>query len=194
MLRSQCGRQRNESAITKRGKWTTAFWTGMAIAAFWDSCKLRSRSGSANGSALRNRQSCVTSCVWLPNTGAKQVSAVLSARKDTDCYRFLPQDLGAELPKVQQTALDALDDPDPDLKQGAVAALGRWGSSDAETALWEHLQNIHQDGAGREDSSAVAFGEGLLLAIAKGTNWICPPDKLARLAELAWTKGPMQQI
>ena len=141
-----------------------------------------------------------------PEYGAKEVSASLSARKYTRCYSFLLQELGKELPKAQQSAIDALDDPDADLVKDAVLALGRWGSSDAETALWARLQRFHGEWTGREDqlrsmpdyrspgSRGVALEQELVSAIAKGTNWICPPDKLARLAELVWTKGQMQQI
>jgi hypothetical protein len=141
-----------------------------------------------------------------PEYGAKEVSTSLSARKDTGCYRYLLQGLGAELPKAQQSAIAALDDPDPDLVQDAVLALGRWGSSDAEAALWGRLQRFHEQWAGREDqlrstpdyqspgSRGAALEQGLVFAIARGTNWICPPDTLARLAELVWTQGNIQQI
>ncbi|HXI42725.1 MAG TPA: hypothetical protein VNH83_22275, partial [Bryobacteraceae bacterium] len=141
-----------------------------------------------------------------PEYGAKEVNASLNARKDTGCYRYQLQGLGAELPKVQQHAIDALDDPDPDLVQDAVLALGRRGASDAETALWERLQRFHEEWAGRADqlrstpdyqspgTRGAALEQGLVFAIARGTNWICPPDKLARLAALVWTQGNVQQI
>jgi hypothetical protein len=141
-----------------------------------------------------------------PAYGAQEVSASLSARKDTGCYKYQLQNLGAEFSKVQRSAIDALDDPDPDLVQDAVLALGRWGSSDAETPLWGRLRRFHEEWAGREDqlrstpdyqspgSRGAALEQWLVFAIAKGTNWICPPDKLARLAELVWTKSQKQQI
>ena len=98
----------------------------MPTAALWESCKLRSKSTLANGRVRRNRQCCATSFV-APAYGAKEVSTSLSARKDRGCYKYLLQEFGTELPKVRRSAIDALDDPDLDLVQGAVLALGRWG-------------------------------------------------------------------
>jgi hypothetical protein len=141
-----------------------------------------------------------------PAYGAKQVSASLSARKDTHCYSGLLQSLGDQLPKAQQSAIAALDDSDPELAQNAVVALGHWGSADTEEALWTRLRRLHQEWAGREGqlrttpdykspgSRGAALEQALVTAIAAGNGWICPPDKLARLAGLALTKGQTQQI
>jgi hypothetical protein len=142
-----------------------------------------------------------------PAYGAGQVSAILNARKDTGCYRQLLQSLGTELPQVQQRAIQALEDSDPEVVQDAVQALGRWGSADAEAALWARLRRFHQDWAGREGqlravpfdrrspgSQGAELEQGLVSSLAQGNGWICPPDKLARLAALASTKGQGQQI
>jgi hypothetical protein len=141
-----------------------------------------------------------------PAYGALQVAASLRARKDTGCYRFLLQELGAELPNAQQSAIDALDDPDPDVVQDAVLALGHRGSSEAEAALWARLERFHGEWAGREDqlrstpdyqsegSRGAALEQGLAYAIAKGTNWMSPPAKLAHLAQLLWTQANQLQI
>ncbi len=138
--------------------------------------------------------------------GAKQVSASLSSRKATHCYSHLLQSLGGQLPKVEQSAIQALDDPDPELVQDAVVALGRWGSADAEAALWARLRRFHQEWAGREDqlrltpdykspgARAAALEQVLVTAIAGGTNWLCTPDKLSRLAGLVATKYQHEQI
>jgi hypothetical protein len=40
----------------------------------------------------------------------------------------------------------------------------------------------------------VALEQALMSAVAGGSSWICPPDKLARLRELVLTKGDIQQI
>jgi hypothetical protein len=141
-----------------------------------------------------------------PVYGARQVRASLSARKDTHCYSGLLQMLGDQLPPAQQSAIEALDDPDPELVQDAVLALGHWGTVDAEAALWARLQRFHQEWVGREGqlrmtpdyrspaSRAAALEQGLVFAIGRGTNWICLPDKLARLAELTLTYSQHQQI
>jgi hypothetical protein len=141
-----------------------------------------------------------------PEYGVKQVRASLAARKDTGCYRFQLHDLGAELPKVEQIAVDALDDSDPEVVQNAVQALGRWGNADAERALWMRLERFPREWDGRQDelrlmpdyqssgSRGTTLEQALVTALAAGTNWDCPPDKLARLAELVWTKGTHRQI
>jgi hypothetical protein len=141
-----------------------------------------------------------------PAYGAKQVSASLSARKVTGCYRQLLQSLGSELPQAQQSAIQALDDSDRELVWDAVLALGRWGSADAEAALWTRLRRLHQDWAVGEGQPrpvspyenpgprGAALEQALVSAIAGGSNWICPPDKLAQLAALVSTKGQGQQI
>jgi hypothetical protein len=138
--------------------------------------------------------------------GARQVSASLGARKLTHCYSNLLQSLGDELPKAQRSAVEALDDSDPELVQDAVLALGRWGSADAEGALWARLRRFHEEWTGREDqlrpapdytspgSRGAALEQGLVSAIAGGSNWICPPNQLARIAELVSTKGESRQI
>jgi hypothetical protein len=141
-----------------------------------------------------------------PAYGAKQVIASLSTRKITHCYSMLLQSLGDEFPKAQQSAIEALDDSDPELVLNAVLALGRWGTADAEAALWTRLRGFRQEWGGREgqlratpeyqrpSSRGAALEQALVSAIAGGSSWICPPDKLARLAELVSTKGQSQQI
>jgi hypothetical protein len=142
-----------------------------------------------------------------PEYGASQVSASLNARKDTACYRTLLSDLGAQLPQAQQSAIDAMDDPDPLLVVDAVGALRKWGSKEAEAALWARLERFHTEWAGREDqlrsaqfsqSPEVIHGatleQALAWAIAKGTNWSCPPDELARLAGMVHTKAQVAEI
>lgn len=141
-----------------------------------------------------------------PAYGAREVSESLSARKHTHCYSRLLEGLGEQLPPAQENAIAALSDPDPELVQDAVLALGRWGSAEAEGMLWARLERFHQDWAGREGqirmtpdyqnpgSRAAALEQGLVIAIAGGSSWICPPDKLARLATLASTAQQRQQI
>ena len=141
-----------------------------------------------------------------PAYGAMQVSASLGARKDTHCYSSLLQDLGDEFPKAEQSAIDAIDDSDPEMVQGAVLALGRRGSADAENALWARLRRFHQEWIGREgqlrqtpdyqssDAHEAALEQALVSAIASGAGWICAPEKLARIAELAVTKRQADQL
>lgn len=141
-----------------------------------------------------------------PAYGAPEVAAALRAREDTGCYRFLLSDLEVGLPLAQQSAIEALDDPDLELVQNAAGALGKWGSADAESALWARLQRFHQEWAGRASelrrtpdekspgAQAQALEEVLVTAIAQGSGWICPPDKLTRLAGLVLTSEHAKRV
>jgi hypothetical protein len=133
-----------------------------------------------------------------PNFGEKAVQEVLAARKGTHCYSTLFEDLGKSLPTVEQFAIVDLDDADLDVSTSAARALGRWGSAKAEPALWARLTRFHQqwpNGVGElpltdKDESARIQALGnlertLVQSIVTGTNWICGPEKLMRLREIA---------
>jgi len=138
-----------------------------------------------------------------PEFGTKAVQASLAARNVTGCYHELLQDLGDALPKVEALAVSALDDPNLEVANDAALAIGRWGPASAETALWERLKRFHQEWHGREgelratpdytspSARATALESTLVNSIATGTNWICGPEKLARLGEIA---SPRQRI
>jgi hypothetical protein len=79
-----------------------------------------------------------------------------------------------------------MDDLDAEVAQTAVRALSRFGSPDAEKVLWARLERLHQE-ADTQTSARPRADEAeqnLVFAIAKAANWSCPPEKLARLAEL----------
>jgi len=139
-----------------------------------------------------------------PKFGARAVQASLAARKATGCYRMLLQDLGKSLPKVEQVAISALDDADLEAANDAALALGRWGTAKAETALWTRLKRFHREWQGRDGelritpdyrspiARAMALESTLVNSIATGTNWICGPEKLARLRALASSRQQSQ--
>lgn len=141
-----------------------------------------------------------------PEYGAQRVSAAMGARKNNGCFRLLLSELESELPPAQAIAIGALDDPDPDVVQNAVLALGRWGTADAEKTLWARLDRFHLEWDGRQEqlrstpdyqspgARGAALESGLVFAIAQGTNWLCPPEKLAKLSELVWTKEQLHRI
>ena len=141
-----------------------------------------------------------------PEYGATQVAASLQARKDTHCYSSLLQELGDRLPPVEHIAIESLNAPDPEVVQDAVIALSHWGSSAAEPALWARLESFHQEWSSHPDdlrstpdysspnARAAALEQGLVSALAGGTGWLCPPDKLARLRSLVLTSYNRQQI
>jgi hypothetical protein len=139
-----------------------------------------------------------------PEVGTKMVEASLAARKTTGCYRMLLQDLGKSLPKVEQLAINALDDEDLEVANDAALALGRWGTAKAELALWARLRRFHEQWKDREGElrptpdyrsalgRATALESTLVNSIATGTNWICGPEKFERLRALASPHEQMQ--
>jgi len=139
-----------------------------------------------------------------PEFGTKAVQESLAARKVTGCYRMLLQDMGKSLPKVQELAIRAIDDPDLEVANDAALALGRWGTAETEPALWARLKRFHQEWQGREGelrvvpdynspiSRATGFESTLVNSIATGTNWICGPEKLRELRALASPRQQMQ--
>jgi hypothetical protein len=141
-----------------------------------------------------------------PEYGAQEVRVAMAARKETGCYRMLLQELGDQLPHAQQAAVEALDDADSDVERSAAEALGRWGTADAEGALWSRMERFHDEWSGRagdlrrtpdyesEGSRAISFEPSLAQAIALGSGWICPPEKLARLSRLVLTDYHRGQV
>jgi hypothetical protein len=139
-----------------------------------------------------------------PEFGTKMVQASLAQRKATGCYRMLLQDLGSSLPKVEPLAISALDDSDLEVANDAALALGKWGTAKAEAALWARLKRFHQEWKARQGElrvtpdynspieRATALESTLVNSIATGTNWICSPEKLERLRELASPRQQMQ--
>jgi hypothetical protein len=139
-----------------------------------------------------------------PEFGVKVVEASLAARKETGCYHFLFGELEDALPKVEPLAIISLNDTDPEVASNAAAALGHWGTASAETALWVRMKRFHQEWQSRLDelratppytdpiAHATALESTLVSAIATGTNWICGPEKLERLAALASPRQKMQ--
>jgi hypothetical protein len=138
-----------------------------------------------------------------PEFGAKAVETSLAARKVTGCYHFLLQELGDALPKVEPLAISSLDDTDLEVANDAALALGHWGTTSAEAALWARLKRFHQEWQGREGelratppyndpiAHATALESTLVNSIATGTNWICGPEKLTQVSALS---SPRQQI
>jgi hypothetical protein len=139
-----------------------------------------------------------------PEFGAKAVEASLAARKETGCYRFLLQELGDALPKVEPLAINALDDIDLEVANDAALALRRRGTANAEKPLWTRLRRFHEEWQGRDGelrttppysdpiSRATALESTLVNSIATGTSWICGPEKLAQLSALTSPRQQMQ--
>ena len=97
-------------------------------------------------------------------------------------------------------AIKALDNPDTEVVQDDALVLGRWGTPEAERALWKRMENFHREWRSKKDtlrstpdyrdpaSRALALQQNLVSAICAATNWICPYERLARLEALALTE------
>src|SRR5205085_566192 len=72
-----------------------------------------------------------------PEYGIAQVRHALSDRETTDCYKIQLTGLneGIRRPELEQLALAALSDPEPEVAGNAAEALGKYGSRKAEAAL-----------------------------------------------------------
>ena len=123
----------------------------------------------------------------------------------TACNRSLLREV-AKLqndPMLQDLAIQALDNPDPQVVQDAAAYLGEYGSAAAEPVLWSHLVTWSQRWTGREAVLLYIPGEkmdgvyeggagtNMLQALASGQGWLADEAKLRRLVELA--VGPQQK-
>jgi hypothetical protein len=136
-----------------------------------------------------------------PEYGLRKLEAALQSR-ETGCYKEQLTQLGNQFPPAQRIAIKALDDPDPYIVFSAVAALGRHGSPDVESLLWARLERLHRELVGHQDQLKVdpnhldyaGLQQQLVNAISLGLNWICPPEKLRKLHELALTDDLRQLI
>ncbi|MCW3058276.1 MAG: hypothetical protein JWQ02_97 [Capsulimonas sp.] len=113
-----------------------------------------------------------------PDFGAARIVKALAARKVTGCYRTLLSDVTQYRrphalfmpPQLQQIALTALNDPDPDVAGDAAQTLGAHGSPEAEAALWAQLRRLTalgqaslDNGSRRKTADALASSPAWLI-------------------------------
>ena len=104
--------------------------------------------------------------------------------------------------EVEEIAIDALDDNDPEVVLHAATLLGEHGSAYAEKVLWQRLEKWHDAMQGRDlskqnplapvDGGSEASGQamieqGLINGISRGRAWLTDPEKLKRLRDLCLT-------
>src|SRR6266550_1014147 len=133
-----------------------------------------------------------------PDYGIEEISDALKQRQFTGCYKMVFTDSGDALrmPRVEQIAITALNDPSPEVAANAAGALGKYGSAKVEPVLWERLKKFHEKWGDKSDQlryrpgiSQELLAEGMLEyslihAIANGQAWLCGADKLRRLGEM----------
>lgn len=134
-----------------------------------------------------------------PDYGVAQVSDALGQRKVTGCYNFQLTGLNEDIrrPKLEQLAIDALNDPSPEVARNAAEALGKYGSGKAEAALWSRLEKLHEQWKDRADElryrpgvkpdvlAEVGLEQDLVQAISSGQAWFATEDTIRKLKDLA---------
>ena len=110
-------------------------------------------------------------------------------------------------PALEEIAIRSLDDPDPQVASTAARMLGNFGSSAAESALWQrytswsakwsgHDWQLDRMWAGPVDEKVYQFGLGqnLVQALAQGSSWLLDKNKLQRLSQMTKARYLQEQI
>lgn len=145
-----------------------------------------------------------------PATARPLIERAIEARGpgDNACRHMLFTDIGALQPSpiLEDLALRALDDPDPEVVMNAADYLGAHGSAAAEQALWVRYEQWSQEwngrdselrfvpGAGNSNVWSANLGESLARALATGVGWLADPLELRRIQDMAVGANIRQQI
>jgi hypothetical protein len=110
-------------------------------------------------------------------------------------------------PVLEGIGIQSLDDPDPQVAMTAATMLGNFGSSAAESALWQRYASWSAQWAGRESQLDIAFAEGvnekvyqlglgqnLVQALATGKSWLSDKTRLQRLSQLTKVRRIKEQL
>jgi hypothetical protein len=136
-----------------------------------------------------------------PETARPRLEAAIAARGDefTACNHQLFTEVAdmRQDPLLEELAIRALDDDDPEVAANAAKFLGQYGSTSAEQKLWERLTQWSEkwkDKAGElryvmgDDNPNYhqrQLGSNLVEAIIGAKSWIVDESKLRRLRQLA---------
>ena len=140
-----------------------------------------------------------------PDTAASRVAAAMAAREQTGCFHVLLAEIGKleSAPVLEQAAIAALDDADPQVVSSAATYLGEHGGAAAEEVLWTHLSAWSQRWMGRGEEMRYApggdmervnqggAGNSMMEALATAQGWLASEVKLRRLIQLG--VGPEQR-
>jgi hypothetical protein len=109
-------------------------------------------------------------------------------------------------PVLERIAIHSLDDSDPEVAMTAATMLGRFGSPEAEPALWQRYTEWCQQWSGRESELDRTIGDkvddrtfqlnlglNLVQALATGKSWLADKTKLERLAAMSIVRQLHQQ-
>jgi hypothetical protein len=146
-----------------------------------------------------------------PVSARPRIEQAIAARGEgfSGCNHSLFQDISDIHydPVIEEFGTKALDDPDPQVAMTAATMLGKFGSLDAESALWRRYASWSAQWVGRESQLDLIFGDGLndkahqlglggnlVQALATGKSWLYDKAKLQRLSELSKVKTIHQQL
>jgi hypothetical protein len=145
-----------------------------------------------------------------PASAGPRIEQAIGARGEefSGCNHELFQEI-SEIhydPVIEEFGIKALDDPDPEVAMTAATMLGKFGSPDAESALWRRYASWSAQWVGRESQLDLTFGDGrndkanqlglgenLVHALATGKSWLYDKAKLQRLSDLSKVKRIHQQ-
>jgi len=134
-----------------------------------------------------------------PDYGMKELSAAMASRKSTGCYRMQMGGIGeyVRMPQVEKLAIQLLNDPAPAVASDAAKALEKYGSLEAENALWTRLQEFHEQWKDKPDEmlhprpNMIVFDkdsgleDALVQGILHGQAWFADAPTIRRLKELS---------
>jgi hypothetical protein len=145
-----------------------------------------------------------------PSGSALLLRRALEARGPgfTACNHSLLVEVGSlhNEPMLQDMALAALNDGDPQVAENAATYLGRFGTPSTETALWTRLASWNSQwkgrqaelkyipGASMEGVYEAGLGTNLIDAIATGQGWLAGETDLERLLVLSVTADQRQSV
>jgi len=135
-----------------------------------------------------------------PQTARPLIERVAAVRcpPSSGCQYVILSDLGAlqNSPVLEELAVKSLFDPDPAAAIDAANYLGRYGSPDAEQALWNRYEAWCREWAGRAAELRIVpagknphlrdanLGQSLPWSLSSGTAWLSDESKLRRIQAL----------
>jgi hypothetical protein len=150
-----------------------------------------------------------------PAAARPRIEKAISVRGEnfSACNTELFQQISANHydPTLEEIGIRSLDDPDPDVAMTAATMLGKFGSADAESALWQRyakwtarwegheseldLMSADTMSGDKEDRlSQIGLGQNLVQALATGQSWLSDKAALQQLYQMTKVKRLQQQL
>jgi hypothetical protein len=135
-----------------------------------------------------------------PEAARPRLEAAIAARGNeyTACNHALFVQVGDlyQSPVLEELAIKALNDSDPQVAANAAAYLGKYGSIAAEEKLWERLSSWNETWKGRDQELYTtatevnpnqwdrSLGDNLIRALTNAKSWTLDESKLRKLRQL----------